>query len=768
MKKSRQSLLSEVLQQLEARGRRKPKRNGEEWLACCPAHNDSTPSLSVSAGRDGIVLNCHAGCEFEAIAAALGMKPSELFYDQAGHDDSPPLPPLQQLAAVRRWALSALTALGAEPLEGEGRSEVRFPMKDAAGTVTGWRKRKADGTAYAFRNGTTAKVLTEKGGSHGLFCNELPDDAAVLCCEGEADAAAALAHGAPAVVATPGANPGRKVLKYAQQLLANRNVVLAPDPDEAGERWREMMARTLHAAKCSVSYIPPLDADLDDRLGRSEDPEAELQELVRAAQEWSPRTADPVDATASNAARLFLEHVCEEQAESAIHDDRRHFAFHRDEFYEYTGKGYRLIREGDLEARVSRFIEGRDWIDRKGEVAPHSPSRAYVRNVTGIIRGKGLVPGHLDQPVWKSTGTEAKELIVLENGILNVRRTFQNVTGGGGTNDPWALEPHTPDLFTTASLDYAADPAADCPRWMSFLDRVLPDKGAQDVLQRWAGYLLLPTQAYQKILLLIGEGGNGKSVVLDVFRELIGPQNCTSVPLEELHRPHALQPLVGKHVNFATEWGYVDQIGLDTLKKVSGGDGVTINPKYKDPFETWLPTRFMVATNEVPRLRDRSKAIWRRLMVMPFEVEIPEEEQIPKPEFVAQLCEELPGIFTWALAGLFVLWEEGGFDVPEKMQAAATEVREDSNPAATWCVENLITAPGGRVILDCAYDHYKEYCRQGNFKPLNKSHFSREVRRWYKRETGENADCKRRRIDGQRKRVIRGCRTSTEEDFDLE
>jgi len=66
-----------ILDQLESVRRIKP----DQWVACCPAHEDSTPSLAIRDTGDKLLMRCYAGCTFQEIADALGMHPREFFRD---------------------------------------------------------------------------------------------------------------------------------------------------------------------------------------------------------------------------------------------------------------------------------------------------------------------------------------------------------------------------------------------------------------------------------------------------------------------------------------------------------------------------------------------------------------------------------------------------------------------------------------------------------------------------------------------------------------
>ncbi len=259
----------------------------DHWQACCPAHDDKTPSLSIAQGEDGrVLLKCFAGCGVPHICEALGIQERDLFSRTVGSNAVPHTgDPRILLARIRGWRPCAMLCLGAEASGGE----VLFPMCDAEGSVTGRKRRRGDNTT--FRNG--GKSITQAGGHNGLFyARPLPSEDDVLICEGEADTCAALSAGHVATVGTAGANPGGKVLAYLQRLAAGRDVVVAPDADAAGRMWRDIVGRALSNAGCRVRFIiPSADGakDLDDRLRKMDENErpAALKSLMAGAISWT-------------------------------------------------------------------------------------------------------------------------------------------------------------------------------------------------------------------------------------------------------------------------------------------------------------------------------------------------------------------------------------------------------------------------------------------------------------------------------------------------
>lgn len=197
--------------------------------------------------------------ECRTIARSIGAKPAGRIVERpaGGWPDS-----LHELADRRGWSVEALRQLGAVA-KGD---EVHFPMRDASGAVVGWRRRRGDCKPFSCGK----KALTIKGGKNGIMASwPIPPDGSILVTEGEADTTAALSAGFPVVVGTPGAQPGRAVVEALQRLLAGRDVILAPDPDAAGDTWRDYIGAALTRAGCAVRFIPPLPGeDLDKRLAR--------------------------------------------------------------------------------------------------------------------------------------------------------------------------------------------------------------------------------------------------------------------------------------------------------------------------------------------------------------------------------------------------------------------------------------------------------------------------------------------------------------------
>jgi putative DNA primase/helicase len=209
-------------------------RPGGGYMAPCPAHDDSSPSLSIAEGRDGRVLvKCHAGCEWRAIVEAVGLRGCDLFADPP--NGSPPkhataasvprrsLPePLKLEALARDKALPVefLRALGLE----DGPRGVRIPYRDEHGGVVRWRLRMAlvakEGSRWERGNGTIPY-------GRERYADAIERDFLILV-EGESDTLTLWYHRFPAL-GIPGADATSCLAIEDVRGVPRINVVREPD-----------------------------------------------------------------------------------------------------------------------------------------------------------------------------------------------------------------------------------------------------------------------------------------------------------------------------------------------------------------------------------------------------------------------------------------------------------------------------------------------------------------------------------------------------------
>lgn len=260
--------------------------------------------------------------------------------------------------------------------------------------------------------------------------------------------------------------------------------------------------------------------------------------------------------------------------------------------------------------------------------------------------------------------------------------------------DAHAMRKFSPKTVSVTQMDYDYDPEAHCVRWQWFLDEVLPDKEMQKILQEFLGCVFIDRKRakMEKMLVLLGPGANGKSVVHDVVRALLGEQNVTSFGLAELTQGYELKKNIatinGKRLNYASEISAQTFTHVnDQLKKLISGEPISARENYGRNFMACDIPLIMANANKLPPMRKEDlKAMSRRFVILPFNVEIPLERQ--NPMLARELCEELPGIFNWVMEGRERYIANGfTFSDMQRAETATTHYRMEGNPVAEFVIE---------------------------------------------------------------------------------
>ncbi|MHB1426215.1 MAG: DNA primase family protein [Gemmataceae bacterium] len=414
-------------------------------------------------------------------------------------------------------------------------------------------------------------------------------------------------------------------------------------------------------------------------------------------------------------------------------------AYFRQSFLLWKDRRWNAIPDHEMRADLNRFIRHllEDEIrslpkdqanseNKKAVVIPAVTTK-LVADVLAAIQSLVLVPQTVEQPSWRGADHPGRRnWIALRNGLLDLDAILAGSTP--------VLRPHTPLWFSTTCLPYDFDPAAGCPRWRAFLERNLgDDPGKQRLLQQWMGYLLPHDTSLQRFLVLVGEGANGKSVVCEVIHALLGEENVSTEPLEMFGDRFRLAGTLGKLANITAEVGELDKVAEGVLKAFVVGDPMSFEVKYKSAFTARPTARLILATNNVPHFSDKSDGLWRRMLLLPFTVQIPEAERNPaltKREYWIA-SGEMPGILNWALSGLVDLrHQEGKFSVPQSCQEAVDKVRVENNPARRFLLEGYREGNDG-VFKATLYQDYARWCEQSGHHKLADIGFGREVRRTF-------------------------------------
>ncbi|GAB2605698.1 DNA primase family protein [Spirosoma areae] len=310
---------------------------------------------------------------------------------------------------------------------------------------------------------------------------------------------------------------------------------------------------------------------------------------------------------------------------------------------------------------------------------------------------------------------EGRVLVNLNNG------TFEVNQNGGRLRDFCKKD------FLRYQLPFSYDPAAECPRFLAYLNRVLPEKALQDILSEFLGYVFLREPKLEKCLVLYGVGANGKSVFYEVSSALLGAENVLTFGLAHFKHEYNRAALSGKLLNYGSELN----AGLenDLFKQIVSVEPLQARLPYGKPFVIRNYAKMAFNANELPRDAEHTEAFFRRLLIVPFDVIIPESERDPDlANFIIR--HELAGVFNWVLTGLNRLLKRRAFTESPAVRSAVEQYRKESDTVALFLEEQgYVPSADAPIPLKNFYSEYRAFCTDNGNRPLSQQNFSTRLQR---------------------------------------
>ncbi len=324
-------------------------------------------------------------------------------------------------------------------------------------------------------------------------------------------------------------------------------------------------------------------------------------------------------------------------------------------------------------------------------------------------------------------------MLCLDNGVFDVNKMV--------------LVPHDPKYHFTSSIDVKYDPAQTAtPVFSKFINSLFTDEHDKvdnetvENIIRLGGYLLYPEIKIPKLFLFLGEGANGKSLLIDVYSMFFNKRNISYLTLENLSSVNFVRtPLLKSRLNISTE-AKSNAVDAEEIKKIISGEGITINPKFKEPMEFKPNTKIIIASNTRPYFNDTTHGLDRRLFIIAFKnrfvephlyklIKNPTVSRVfPAEEYNALMKgirAEKSAIFNLFLAALCELMNNG-FSIKETLNSV--EIKEDykegSDTAGYFLTEHyeLDDTKFTFVTPDQVLAHYRDWYKANvSERPLNYS-----------------------------------------------
>lgn len=401
------------------------------------------------------------------------------------------------------------------------------------------------------------------------------------------------------------------------------------------------------------------------------------------------------------------------------------YSYNRKKWYYWDGKTWRLDESGEIKKLADIVCD-----DIKREAFMEQDEKMQVEllkwaNRTASSKGKENMIKECQHLEGIPASTDAfdsyPDFLNCQNGIVNLRNG--------------ELIPHNSSFMMSkiALCDY--DTSGKKPeRWLQFLDDVTKgDKELQEYIQRCIGYSLSGSTREQCTYFLYGMGNNGKSTFLDTIADMLGDYAANTQPetimLKRFGNDSANSDVARlKSARYVTCEEPTEGVRLNEglIKQLTGGSKITCRFLYGDEFEYTPEFKIWVATNHKPVIRGTDVGIWRRIKLIPFEVNIPPEKVDKNLKY--KLRKEMPQILHWAVEGC-MKWQKDGIIEPECVLDAVKEYKNEMDLLAGFIEDAIVIdyTCNERIMAKDLFGMYIKWARANNEYEMTSKRFFKEI-----------------------------------------
>ena len=314
------------------------------------------------------------------------------------------------------------------------------------------------------------------------------------------------------------------------------------------------------------------------------------------------------------------------------------------------------------------------------------------------------------------------------------------------------MMPYTPDIILTNRIEYNYSDTAYSPLADNTLNKLAcGDAEIRALLEECIGYCFYRRNELGKAFILTGDKSNGKSTFLDLIKTMLGDTNISALDLRELGDRFSTAMMFGKLANIGDDIGdeFMQGSAVSIFKKIVTGNRVKAEQKGKNPFEFNPYVKLLFSANDMPRMRDKTGAVLRRLVMIPFNATFTKEDPDYDPFIKYKLIKEdsIEYLIKVGIEGLKRVLINNAFTESSKVKTAITEYEEENDPIIAFINEvgsdAIINQPTSDVYL-----RYSVFCSQNQLQVLSKIVFSKQINKRL------NTVTMSRRINGEILRVF--------------
>lgn len=434
--------------------------------------------------------------------------------------------------------------------------------------------------------------------------------------------------------------------------------------------------------------------------------------------------------------------LAEPLSDDEINTITRDEAFPKDTFYDGRVFSHEKFAKFLIANDHIKRINGQLHIYHDGcYMAGHSYIEAamiqYLPSLKAALRTEVLK--YLELLCIDNEPTSGADLIAFNNGIYHI------TTG--------ELTPLSPDVVVTNKIPWDYEPEA----YSELADKTLDKLACDDheirlLLEECIGYCFYRRNELSKAFVLTGDKSNGKSTFLSMIKNVLGTDNISALDLGELDERFSVATMSGKLANIGDDVSdeFMSGKSVSIFKKIVSGNPVKAEYKGQDTFFFTPYVKLLFSANEIPRIKDKTGAVLRRLVIVPFNAKFSKDDPDYDPYIGYKLHDEsvMKYLIAIGVQGLHRVLENNSFTECEQVTHEIETYNMRNNPVLMFVNETDPSEILNNSTAD-VYRVYRLFCAENGFSETTRITFTKDINRALKCET-VNA-----RINGKVVKVFR-------------
>ncbi|MEK1378404.1 DNA primase [Limosilactobacillus fermentum] len=394
----------------------------------------------------------------------------------------------------------------------------------------------------------------------------------------------------------------------------------------------------------------------------------------------------------------------------------------------YDGTQWLVDDEGKIEKLADKTVEA--MADEKVVIAPG------VDEEEAMTKWNKFKEKSKSNRSKKAMLDEVKHHVAVKHGDFDKEKMLINTVSGYVDLSSGILKDHDVDKHFSKKTNAEYTDNIDCPEWEHFLNQIFDgDEETIHYIQKAVGYSATGSTREQVMFFLYGNGRNGKSLFINTIADVLGSYAKT-MNVESIMVKHAsgnansdIARLEGARMVVSSEANEGSRLDEGLVKQLTGGDKVVARQLYGKEFEFSPQFKLWMATNHQPLIRGTDDGIWRRINLIPFKVQIP-EDQVDK-DLKYKLQRENAGIMKWIVEGA-MMWQREGLNPPQSVLDASNEYRDEMDVISLFIDDCCETGENYQAPAGELFKKYQEWAKESSEYSMSKQKFGREMRKKFK------------------------------------